>query len=101
MRKLEADVLIIGSGPGGAMTAAVLAEAGKHVMIIEEGDHVPVGATEPYSLEDMALKWRNGGLTPAFGPVQKSLIASVKRRWMPRLIRPSRVANMTMSLCCH
>ncbi len=74
MRKLEADVLIIGSGPGGAMTAAVLAEAGKHVMIIEEGDHVPVGATEPYSLEDMALKWRNGGLTPAFGPVKVTYV---------------------------
>ena len=74
MRKLEADVLIIGSGPGGAMTAAVLAEAGKHVMIIEEGDHVPVGATEPYSLDDMDKKWRNGGLTPAFGPVKVTYV---------------------------
>lgn len=74
MSRLEADVLVIGSGPGGAMTASVLAAAGLDVLIVEEGDHVPVGATEPYSLDDMERKWRNGGLTPAFGPVKVTYV---------------------------
>jgi flavin-dependent dehydrogenase len=69
-RRLDAKVLVIGSGPGGAMTAHVLAQGGHDVLVVEEGEHVPVGATEPYSLEDMDRKWRNGGLTPAFGPVK-------------------------------
>lgn len=72
--KLETKVLIIGSGPGGSMTACVLAEAGHEVLVLEEGNHVPVGATEPYSLDDMDKKWRNGGLTPAFGPVKVTYV---------------------------
>jgi choline dehydrogenase-like flavoprotein len=52
------------------MTACTLAEGGQDVLLVEEGDHVPVGAVEPYSLEDMDRKWRNCGLTPAFGPVK-------------------------------
>ena len=56
------------------MTACVLAEAGQSVLLVEEGDHVPVGATEPYSLDDMNRKWRNGGLTPAFGPVKVTYV---------------------------
>lgn len=68
--RLDAGVLVVGSGPGGAMTACTLAEAGQDVLLLEEGDHVPVGAVEPYSIEDMDRKWRNCGLTPAFGPVK-------------------------------
>ncbi|MDP2314268.1 MAG: GMC family oxidoreductase [Pseudomonadota bacterium] len=74
MIRLDAKTLVIGSGPGGAMTACVLAEAGHEVLLVEEGDHVPVGATEPYSLDDMTRKWRNGGLTPSFGPVKVTYV---------------------------
>jgi choline dehydrogenase-like flavoprotein len=35
------DVLIIGSGPGGASTAARLAETGQRVLILERGDFLP------------------------------------------------------------
>jgi choline dehydrogenase-like flavoprotein len=35
------DVLVIGSGPGGATTAARAAESGKRVLIIERGDFLP------------------------------------------------------------
>ncbi len=35
------DVLVIGSGPGGATTAARVAETGKRVLILERGDFLP------------------------------------------------------------
>ena len=35
------DVLVIGSGPGGATTAARVAETGKRVLVLERGDFLP------------------------------------------------------------
>ena len=35
------DVIVIGSGPGGASTAARVAETGKRVLILERGDFLP------------------------------------------------------------
>ncbi len=35
------DVLVIGSGPGGASTAARVAETGKRVLLLERGDFLP------------------------------------------------------------
>ncbi len=35
------DVLVIGSGPGGATTAARVAETGRRVLIVERGDFLP------------------------------------------------------------
>jgi len=35
------DALVIGSGPGGATTAARVAESGKRVLLIERGDFLP------------------------------------------------------------
>jgi choline dehydrogenase-like flavoprotein len=35
------DVLVIGSGPGGATTAAQVAETGKRVLLLERGDFLP------------------------------------------------------------
>lgn len=39
------DVCVIGSGPGGAVTAATLAEAGLHVALVERGPFFPVEAS--------------------------------------------------------
>lgn len=74
MRKLECTVLVIGSGPGGSTTACLWAEAGHDVLLVEEGPRLAVEATEPYSLDEMDRKWRNGGLTPAFGPVKVTYV---------------------------
>ena len=35
------DVVVIGSGPGGATAAAKLAETGKAVLLLERGDYLP------------------------------------------------------------
>ncbi len=59
--------LVIGSGPGGAVTAALLAEAGKEVLILEQGPFASIEETIPFSPSEMATKYRNGGLTVAFG----------------------------------
>ena len=61
------QALVIGSGPGGAITACRLAEAGKEVLILEEGELFREGFCAPFSLAEMAAKYRSRGLTPALG----------------------------------
>ena len=63
----ECEVLVIGSGAGGATTAAILAEAGHDVLIIEEGPWVDQGEVVPFSLEQMDRQYRSGGVTVALG----------------------------------
>lgn len=69
------DVIVIGSGAGGAPLAALLAEAGRSVCILEAG-----GPVEPTSAEDALAKYYlGGGTTVALGnsavavPVGKAL----------------------------
>lgn len=66
-RHHDCDVLIIGSGAGGATTAATLAEAGHDVLVVEEGPWVPQGSVTPFSLEQMDRQYRSGGVTVALG----------------------------------
>ncbi len=63
----EPDVLVVGSGAGGAVTAATLAEAGLSVLVAEEGERVPQGEVAAFSLAQMARQYRSGGLTTALG----------------------------------
>lgn len=67
MIKLDADVLVIGSGAGGAPTAALVAEAGHDVLVLEEGPLVRQGEVVPFSLDQMGRQYRAGGVTPALG----------------------------------
>lgn len=64
---IDAEVLVIGSGAGGATTAMVLAEAGHDVLIVEEGDWIDQGSVVPYSLDQMSQQYRAGGVTVALG----------------------------------
>ncbi|MDP9465353.1 MAG: GMC family oxidoreductase [Actinomycetota bacterium] len=64
---MDAEVLVVGSGAGGATTAAVLAEAGFDVAIVEEGEWVEQGSLVPFSLEQMDRQYRSGGVTVALG----------------------------------
>lgn len=61
------EVAVIGSGPGGSITSAILAEHGREVLILEDGDHRPLESCEPFSVEEMRQKYRCGGLNPALG----------------------------------
>ncbi|CAN5840223.1 GMC family oxidoreductase [soil metagenome] len=67
MRTIDTDVLVIGSGAGGATTAVRLAEAGRSVLIIEEGPNIEPDALEPLSLPEMVAKYRHRGGAAALG----------------------------------
>lgn len=61
--------LVIGSGAGGALTACILAEAGRDVLIVEEGtcwDAADYGNNCP---DGMLKLYRRGGMTPIMGNV--------------------------------
>ncbi len=64
---LNCEVAVVGSGPGGSVTAATLSQAGLDVLLIEEGLYLPLESCKPFSLEEMVQKYRNRGLTVAFG----------------------------------
>jgi choline dehydrogenase-like flavoprotein len=64
---IETEVLVVGSGAGGATTAAVLAEAGRSVTVLEEGPWVDPDSVEPFSIEEMRAKYRHHGPSAALG----------------------------------
>lgn len=64
---LDADVVIVGSGAGGATMAAELAEAGFDVIVLEEGSYYQ---TRDFTADSSAMArqlYRDGGATAAFG----------------------------------
>jgi choline dehydrogenase-like flavoprotein len=65
--QIRCEIAIVGAGPGGSITACLLAEAGCDVLLIEEGPYLPLESCLPFSLEEMVQKYRNGGLTAAMG----------------------------------
>ncbi len=65
--KFTTQVLVIGSGAGGAITAATLAEAGYSVLIAEEGPEVDLSGMATHTPRAMQLLYRNGGLSPILG----------------------------------
>lgn len=67
MARIATDVLVIGSGAGGAVTAARLAEAGRQVLVVEEGPWFDADDHEQFSLPEMVAKYRHGGPQVALG----------------------------------
>jgi choline dehydrogenase-like flavoprotein len=59
----EADVCVVGSGAGGAVIAAELAQAGLDVVVLEAGGHVETADFSPFELDAMAQLYWRGGLT--------------------------------------
>lgn len=65
------DVAVVGSGPGGSVTAFCLVRAGFRVVVIEEGEKRNAPA---FSLDEVSGKYRNAGLTVALGKPMISYI---------------------------
>jgi nucleoside-diphosphate-sugar epimerase len=64
---IRTQVVVVGSGAGGAVTAATLAARGFEVLLLEEGPNVDTAAVASNSPQAISLLYRNGGLTPIFG----------------------------------
>ena len=64
---MRTEVLVVGSGAGGATTAAVLAAAGVDVLIVEEGPEVAPCSLTPFSIDQMRQQYRNMGELIALG----------------------------------
>ena len=70
MKKITpVQVLIIGSGAGGAMTAQVLASQGMDVLIVEEGKRWDLSDYGNNCPDGMSKLYRRGGMTPIMGKV--------------------------------
>jgi choline dehydrogenase-like flavoprotein len=63
----ECDVVIVGSGAGGAVAAATLAEAGLDVIVLEAGEAYNRDGYPADPLDAIAALYRDGGLTIAEG----------------------------------
>jgi choline dehydrogenase-like flavoprotein len=63
----ECDVVIVGSGAGGAVAAATLAEAGLDVIVLEAGESFDRESYPEEPLDAIARLYRDGGLTIAEG----------------------------------
>ncbi len=61
------DAIVVGSGPGGGITANYLAKAGLSVLVLEAGMNTPHDITKEYSSEEMLQKYKYGGQTTTIG----------------------------------
>ena len=72
--QLSCEVLVIGSGPGGSVTAALCAEAGRSVIMIEEGEDLPLDSAAHFSRAEILQKYRSGGIGVAFGRTKLAFV---------------------------
>jgi choline dehydrogenase-like flavoprotein len=63
----ECDVVVVGSGAGGAVTAAILAEAGLDVIVLEAGPYMTRETYPADPVDALSALYRDGGLTIAEG----------------------------------
>lgn len=66
---VKTQILIIGSGAGGAMTAYELASAGFQVVVLEEGRRSSLADYGTSATQGMQALYRNKGMTPIMGSV--------------------------------
>ena len=71
------DVVVVGSGAGGAVVATHLAEAGLSVIVLEEGPHYTTEEIRGFRpTEAMRKMWREGGLLTTI-PIGNSPIIAI------------------------
>jgi len=70
------DVVVIGSGAGGAVVAATLAEAGRRVIVVEEGAYYRQEDYQRFAPTEAVRRiFREAGMLMAFGVGQTPMIA--------------------------
>ncbi len=67
LETIRCDVVIVGSGAGGGVMAAELAEAGRSVVVLEEGDHHPTESFSTATAEMLRGLYRDGGTSATVG----------------------------------
>jgi choline dehydrogenase-like flavoprotein len=65
--RISREIVVVGSGPGGSVAASLLANAGRDVLVLEEGPFLPASSCRPYTRAELEQKYRNGGVTFALG----------------------------------
>lgn len=61
------DCVVVGSGPGSAVTALHLAQAGRGVVMLEEGRDARPEPPRAYSQNEIIQSYRSAGISPALG----------------------------------
>ena len=65
--KVSNKIVVVGSGPGGAITALNLLKSGFDVMLIEKGNSINIRDLKAYSYDEMYHKYNNAGLNVTLG----------------------------------
>jgi len=65
--RFDTDVVVVGTGAGGAAAGAELAEAGLEVTFVEEGSHHATTSFNPYATETVPRIYRDASSTIIFG----------------------------------
>ncbi|CAK7265356.1 hypothetical protein SEPCBS119000_001470 [Sporothrix epigloea] len=65
---LDTDIVIVGSGCGGAVCAKILAAAGHRVVVVEKGYHYPQSQLPMPQNEGTRLLFENGGILASTDP---------------------------------
>lgn len=66
-RRFSADVVVIGTGAGGAVVGTELAESGRDVLFVEEGSWISPDSFNPYTTESIPRLYRDCGATVILG----------------------------------
>ncbi len=64
---LEVDVVVVGSGAGGAPVARELAQRGRSVIVLEEGGYRPTSSYPPLAFEALTELYRDAGVVATVG----------------------------------
>ncbi len=65
--ELQTDVAVVGTGAGGAVVGAELAQAGRQVLFLEEGGYHPTSSFSPYLCETIPRLYRDSAATVILG----------------------------------